>query len=232
MKNIEHTVEQFTDQLGFSPIPENRVRRLFDIFFSTLFLCCAAPFLLLLAFLVKVTSRGPAIYKSKRLGQGGRVVDCLKFRTMYHDADARLRELLTSDPLKKEEWALYQKLKSDPRITPIGKFLRRTSFDEALQFWNVLQGDFSIVGPRPVVLTGPQESYLTEIQSIYGKNTAKILSVKPGITGIWQVSGRSEVSLEMRQEMEIEYENIRTFKTDLLMIAKTIPAVLFSKGAF
>jgi len=213
-------------------IRHDPLKRGFDILFSSVFLICGAPVLLLIGLLVALTSKGPVVYHSLRLGRGGCVIACLKFRTMYENADELLEGLLKSDPSKQREWDQFQKLKSDPRITPVGKFLRAASIDEALQFWNVLKGDLSVVGPRPPTLIGTTGSYLDEIKSIYGNNAATILSVRPGITGIWQVSGRSEVPLAKRQKMETDYVQTRTFWTDLIVIAKTIPAVLFSKGAF
>jgi len=213
-------------------IKHDPLKRIFDILFSFVFLVCSAPFLLIIGFLVALTSKGPIVYHSLRLGRGGSTIRCLKFRTMYENAEDRLHEILRSDPSLQREWDQYQKLKSDPRITPIGKFLRRTSLDEALQFWNVLKGDLSVVGPRPLTLMGTAGTYLDEIRSIYGKNAQTILSVRPGITGIWQVSGRSKVPLLERQKMETNYAQTRTFWVDLVVIAKTIPVVISSKGAF
>ncbi len=206
-------------------------KRVFDVFFSAVFLIFTSPLLILIATLISLTSKGAPLYRSMRLGAHGKMISCLKFRTMVQDADKKLEEILLSDVEKHEEWKVYQKLKQDPRITWIGKFLRRTSLDEAPQFWNVLKGDLSIVGPRPLTLLSPGDP-LEQVQSIYGGNTDLILSVKPGITGIWQVSGRSHISLQERQKMEANYVLKRTFWTDLIVIAKTIPAVIFSKGAF
>ncbi len=208
------------------------LKRVFDIAFSSVFLLAALPFFLLLALIVRSTSRGPVFFKSRRLGQGGKIIECLKFRTMYEDAEARLHHLLKTDAAFRTEWDAFQKVKSDPRITPIGKFLRKTSLDEIPQFWNVLKGDLSVVGPRPPTLIGPTENFLHEIALLYGERTAKILSVKPGITGIWQISGRSQISFEDRCKLEESYAESRTFWLDLVVICKTVPAVLFSRGAF
>ena len=213
-------------------IRHDPIKRAFDLIFSLIFLILMAPFILLISLLIVATSKGPPVYRSIRLGQGGKAIYCLKFRTMYQDADKRLVELLQSDPLMAQEWNQFQKLKKDPRITRLGALLRRTSMDEVLQFWNVLKGEMSIVGPRPLTLVGPKDKYIDEVQSIYGKDTGTILSVRPGITGIWQVSGRSKVSLEQRQVLEKEYALNRNFITDIVIVAKTIPAVIFSKGAF
>jgi|SRR5579872_2745089 len=208
------------------------LKRIFDIVFSCLFLTFFFPVFLTLIFLVRFTSKGPVFFKSRRLGQKGKIIECLKFRTMYEDAEERLHHLLDTDSLFRAEWETFQKVKSDPRITPIGRFLRKTSLDEIPQFWNVLRGDLSVVGPRPPTLLGPPENFLQEISLLYGARTAKILSVKPGITGLWQISGRSQISFEDRCKLEAHYVENRTFWLDLAVILKTVPAVLFSRGAF
>lgn len=207
-------------------------KRGFDIVFSALCLLVFSPFLLLLSLLVALTSRGPVFYKSRRLGRGGKLIECIKFRTMYKDAELRLHQLLHTDAAFRAEWEKFQKVQLDPRITPVGRFLRRTSLDEFPQFWNVLKGDLSVVGPRPPTLLGPPEQFLKEIQALYGARTATILSIRPGITGIWQISGRSRIPFETRCELEESYALQRTFWQDLKLIFKTVPAVLFSRGAF
>jgi undecaprenyl-phosphate galactose phosphotransferase len=208
------------------------VKRAFDIFFSASFLVAVSPFLLILAILVKKTSPGPIFYRSVRLGRGGKLIQCLKFRTMFVDAEERLHQLLRSDANLRDEWKTFQKFKDDPRITPMGNFLRKTSLDEIPQFWNVLVGDLSVVGPRPPTLIGPPEAYLDEIRKLYGPSAFKILSIRPGITGLWQISGRSHIPFAERAKIEAQYAESRNFWTDLIVIAKTVPAVLFSKGAF
>lgn len=208
------------------------LKRIFDFCFSFALLFLTSPLILFLAILVRITSKGPAFYKSVRLGRGGKVIACWKFRSMYCDADERLKQLLANDRKKRIEWKKFQKLKNDPRVTPIGRFLRKTSLDEWPQFWNVLKGDLSVVGPRPPTLVGPPESYIKEIRKWYGPSTENILSVRPGLTGVWQTSGRSEIPFEERVRIEEEYAINRTFLQDLLLIVKTIPAMLFSKGAY
>lgn len=143
---------------------------------------------------------------------------------MKANAEEILEDLLKKDPILKEEWLKFWKLKNDPRITSIGRFLRKTSLDEFPQFWNVLKGNLSVVGPRPVV----QE----EITRYFGKSAAKVLSVRPGITGLWQVSGRNNLSMEERVKMESDYIDQKSFFFDLKIILKTIPVMLFSKGAY
>ena len=208
------------------------LKRMFDIAFSLCFLLAASPLFLILIFLVRTTSPGPIFYKSRRVGRAGKVIECWKFRSMYKDAEERLHHLLDSDEQFRAEWEAFQKVKDDPRITLIGSFLRKTSLDEIPQFWNVLKGDLSVVGPRPPTLLGPPEHFLDEIRVLYGERAGVILSVRPGITGAWQISGRSQIPFEERCRIEEQYAKSRTFWADLLLIAKTIPAVIFSRGAF
>jgi len=227
LKKVKPVVED-----GLLPVQHGWPKRTFDIAFSFVCLTLFSPLLVVLAILVGSTSRGPIFYSSKRLGRGGRIIHCIKFRTMYRDAETRLWHLLQTEPALRKEWDIYQKLKDDPRITPIGKFLRKTSLDEFPQFWNVLKGDLSVVGPRPPALMGAPEQFLQEIRLVYGDSTKKILTVRPGITGVWQISGRSKIPLKEKRKIEEEYALNRTFWKDLVVIAKTIPAVVFSRGAF
>jgi undecaprenyl-phosphate galactose phosphotransferase len=151
---------------------------------------------------------------------------------MFMDAETRLHHLLQTEASLRAEWETFQKFKDDPRITPVGKLLRKTSLDEIPQFWNVLVGELSVVGPRPPTLLGPPECYLDELRKLYGPSADLILTVRPGITGLWQISGRSQIPMLERAKIEARYAESRNFWTDLVVIAKTIPAVFFSKGAF
>lgn len=201
------------------------IKRAFDIIFSLSILIIGLPVFLLIALLILCASPGKPIYAHQRIGRGGRPFRCYKFRTMYADADVRLKELLRTNQKLKEEWEKTYKLKKDPRVTAIGSFLRRTSLDELPQFWNVLKGDLSIVGPRPVVHE--------ELHKYFGAKAPKILSVRPGLTGPWQVSGRSDISCYIKRiELDEFYIDNQSFLLDLKLVAKTIPAVLFSKGAY
>lgn len=201
------------------------VKRGFDILFSLCALFIGLPIFCLIALLIRLTSPGKVIYSHSRIGRGGKAFPCYKFRTMYPDADQRLKDLLASDPKLKAEWENSFKLKQDPRVTPIGSFLRKTSLDELPQFWNVLKGDLSVVGPRPVVKE--------EVNKYLGLKAPKILSIRPGLTGPWQVSGRSDISsYQKRVELDEHYVDNHSFTLDLKLIAKTIPAMLFSKGAY
>lgn len=151
----------------------------------------------MIAALIKVTSPGPVLYVCRRVGRHGKAIDCWKFRTMCQNADQMLKELLAQDPVIRLEWETYYKLKDDPRINSVGRFLRKTSLDELPQFWNVLMGDLSVVGPRPVT----EE----EIEKYFKEKKEKILSVRPGLTGIWQTSGRSLLTFEERVKLEESY---------------------------
>lgn len=201
------------------------LKRVFDIVFSLLCLTIGAPVFLLIAFLIFLTSPGKVFYSHERIGRGGKPFKCYKFRTMYQDASQRLKTLLSENPHLQKEWEENFKLKQDPRITPFGAFLRKTSLDEIPQFWNVLKGDLSIVGPRPVIQD--------EIIKYFHVKAHKILTVRPGLTGIWQVSGRSDInSYETRIQMDEFYVDNHSFFLDIKLIVKTIPVMILSKGAY
>ncbi len=205
------------------------LKRTFDIAFSSLvilsLLTVFSPVLILIVLLIKLTSKGPVFYKTKRIGKDGKVIEIWKFRTMYVDAEERLKQLLESDPKLREEWKKYFKLRNDPRITPIGRILRRFSLDELPQFINVLKGDLSVVGPRPI------EANKEQIER-YGEFLRLYTSVKPGITGLWQVSGRSELSYEERVKLDAIYIINWSFWLDLVIIFRTIFVVITGKGAY
>ncbi len=199
-------------------------KRSFDILFSLTVMTLASPLYLSLALLIKCSSKGPVTFAHERIGRGGRSFPCYKFRSMIPDAESVLEELLKNDPLLKKEWDTSHKLKKDPRITRIGQFLRRSSLDELPQFWNVLVGDMSIVGARALVKE--------EFDKYVGDRSAKILSQRPGITGLWQVSGRSNTSYAQRIALDEKYIDNCNFFSDLWIIAKTIPVMLFGSGAY
>lgn len=205
-------------------IRHNPVKRLFDIFFSLSVLSFGFPVFFILGLAVKISSPGPIFYCHKRVGRGGKPFFCYKFRTMYKDAEERLLDLLQKDSSLRQEWEEMRKLKKDPRITSLGAFLRKSSLDELPQFWNVLRGDLSVVGPRPVVEQ--------EIIDYFGEKAATILSIRPGLTGIWQVSGRSDHAYSKRIQLDEMYVANQSFLLDLKLIVKTIPAMLSSKGAY
>lgn len=220
------TVLKFQDLgIGSPPFVKHRpVKRFFDILFSSLILISGLPAFLLVAIGIKLTSKGPVFFSQERVGRGGKLFRCYKFRTMIPEAEACQQKLVESNPLFHDEWVKNRKLKNDPRITMLGTFLRKTSLDELPQFWNVLKGDLSVVGPRPVVVD--------EVIEHFGLKAEKILSVRPGITGLWQVSGRSNVTYPMRLQLDEQYIDDFSMALDLKLIAKTIPVVLFSNGAY
>jgi exopolysaccharide production protein ExoY len=155
-----------------------RYKRIFDVIFSSAAILFFLPLGVVIAAIIKATSPGPLFHKCKRVGQGGQPIECWKFRTMCQDAPQKLEQVLKENPLLRKEWETYYKLKDDPRIYLFGRFLRKTSMDELPQFWNVLRGDLSVVGPRPVT----EE----EVLKYFRDKAMKILSVRPGLTGIWQ----------------------------------------------
>lgn len=181
------------------------------------------PLLGFIGLLIKLDSRGNVFYTQPRIGQGGREIDVWKFRTMIPDAEEVLDRYLKANPQYKEEWEKTQKLKHDPRVTGIGKVLRRLSFDELPQLWNVVIGNMSLVGPRPIVKE--------EIEN-YGSCFNLYKQVKPGITGLWQVSGRNDVSYYRRVRMDEYYVRNWSIWMDLYILVKTIFVVLSGKGAY
>ena len=195
--------------------------RLLDIVISLAMLVFAAPLLLLVAALVKLQDGGPVLYEHTRIGYGERPFGCLKFRSMSLDADSALATLL-DDPVMRLEWETTQKLRSDPRVTKLGRFLRKSSLDELPQLWNVLRGDMSLVGPRPITLgeTGR-----------YGRYIRHYCGVRPGLTGLWQVSGRDAVPYRRRVAMDVHYARSRSVPGDLMILLRTVPAVLLTTGA-
>ena len=208
---------------------QNRWGRVFkrsgDIVFSLAVLGLGSPVLLLLAGLVKLSSPGPVFYTQRRVGRGYKRFGCIKFRTMRADADAVLARVLEADPSLKAEFERDFKLKRDPRITPVGRFLRRSSLDELPQFLNVLFGEMSVVGPRPIV---DQEL------GRYGAYMDEVASVRPGLTGLWQVSGRNNLSYKKRVKLDLAYARGRSFSLDLAIILRTFGVLLLpmDRGAY
>jgi lipopolysaccharide/colanic/teichoic acid biosynthesis glycosyltransferase len=197
-------------------------KRWFDISFSVLTLPLALPFGLLVALLIRVDSPGPIIIKVKRLGKDGSTFFKYKFRTMVPNAEEILRKLLQSNPEIRREYEQTYKIKHDPRITRFGKWLRLTSLDELPQIINVFRGEMSWVGPRDILNT--------ELAK-YGDCADKFLTVQPGITGLWQVSGRSRLSYDQRIQLDMRYIDHLSFLLDLKIICRTFPVVLFGEGA-
>ena len=203
----------------------NKSKRIFDIFFSVFALTVFSPLFLIISLVIKIISPdGPVFFNHKRIGLKGKEFNCYKFRTMLPNAEQLLNKMLEENAELKAEFQNDFKLKNDNRIIPIiGKLLRKSSLDELPQFINTLIGDMSIVGPRPIVNSEKRK---------YGKAISKFLSVKPGITGLWQVSGRNNVSYEKRVCLDIEYIDKNNFLMDLQIILKTIVVMLFRDGAY
>lgn len=201
-----------------------RIKRIFDIVFSLLTMVIIIPVSIIVMILIMIESPGAApIFKHYRVGRGGILFPCYKFRSMVPNAKDKLQEYLKNNPEAKIEWDKYFKLKNDPRITKIGKIIRKTSIDELPQFINVLKGEMSWVGPRPIIKD--------EIH-YYGKYIKDYYAVLPGITGMWQVSGRSEIGYKDRVSLDVWYVRNWSIWIDITLILKTIKTVLFRKGAY
>jgi lipopolysaccharide/colanic/teichoic acid biosynthesis glycosyltransferase len=198
------------------------VKRALDIIGALGLAAVFAPLVLIIvAFLGR---KGDSIiYRHRRVGRSGRSFDCLKFRTMVPNADQILRELLEKNADAKAEWLRDRKLRDDPRVTPMGRFLRRTSLDELPQLWNVLRGEMSLVGPRPIV----KEEMLR-----YGRYLQTYLTAKPGITGLWQVTGRNDTDYRRRVALDTYYVKKQTLLMDLQILLKTVRVVMWGHGAY
>nr|WP_232332811.1 sugar transferase [Novosphingobium aquimarinum] len=194
-----------------------------DISVALIALLFFLPLFLIIGLLILVTDPGPVLFAHRRIGHGGKPFYCLKFRSMAVDARERLERLLATDPLARQEWSLNQKLRDDPRITRIGAILRKTSLDELPQLLNVLKGDMSLVGPRPIVAD--------EI-SRYGRYFVHYCRVRPGITGLWQVSGRSDVSYRRRVAFDVVYTRSYSVALNTKILLFTIPCVLRQRGSY
>lgn len=205
--------------------PFNRfLKRTFDISASMILLVPLFPIIGILALLIRLDSKGPVFFSQKRVGFGGKNFNCYKFRSMYKDAETRLKTLLDKDKAFLREWKKTRKLKNDPRITKIGKFLRKTSLDELPQIFNVLKGEMSLVGPRPVPLDELQEHY-KDFAEYY-------LEVHPGITGLWQSSGRSDIGYDKRISLDVWYVTNWNLWLDIIILLKTPRVVFDKKGAY
>jgi exopolysaccharide production protein ExoY len=197
-------------------------KRILDIAGAIVLAAVFSPLIVAIAILMR-REGGSIIYKHRRVGRDGRSFECLKFRTMVPNADQVLRELLERDAAIKAEWVRDHKLRCDPRVTRLGRFLRRTSLDELPQLWNVMRGEMSLVGPRPVV----KEELLR-----YGRNVRAYLSTKPGITGLWQVKGRNDTDYRRRVVLDTYYVRNQNLLLDLYILLKTTGVVLGGVGAY
>ena len=197
-------------------------KRFQDAAFAVVLLVLFSPFLLLVAITVKLTSTGPVLFGHTRIGHAGKPFKCWKFRTMVTDGDAVLRRHLDAHPAARIEWERNRKLRNDPRVTRFGHVLRKYSVDELPQIINVLLGDMSLVGPRPVA---------TDELERYGHAVEAYLAARPGITGLWQTSGRSDTTYEQRVALDSRYAAEWTFMLDFLILLRTIPVVLGARGS-
>jgi exopolysaccharide production protein ExoY len=197
--------------------------RIADILLSIVALIVLAPLLALIWALVRSQDGGPAIFVQRRMGRQGRSFLCIKFRTMRLDAEDCLARLLEESPEARREWECDRKLRHDPRVTNIGTMLRKLSFDELPQFYNVLKGDMSLVGPRPIVAAEAGR---------YGSHYWTYCTVRPGLTGIWQISGRSDVRYRRRVAMDVVFARRYSLRLYMRILAQTTPALLFRRGAY
>ena len=206
----------------FNEITYSFLKRTVDITASATALLLLSPVFLVTSLAIRKDSDGPAMFTQKRIGKDGKLFEIYKFRTMVPDADKKLFEMLEKDEKAREEYKLNKKLKHDPRITKVGNFLRKTSIDELPQLINVLKGDMSLVGPRP---------YLPREKEDMGDYYNTIIESKPGITGLWQVSGRSNTTFEERLHFDEEYNEKKSFAFDMGLLVKTVGSVVKGDGA-
>jgi lipopolysaccharide/colanic/teichoic acid biosynthesis glycosyltransferase len=199
------------------------VNRGMNVSVAALVLLFFLPIMILVAVAIWCQDRGPIFFAHRRIGRDGRKFPCLKFRSMAIDAQERLQELLDADPQARAEWERDHKLRDDPRVTPLGVFLRKSSLDELPQLLNVLRGEMDLVGPRPIV-----DGEVCK----YGPRFKHYCAVNPGITGLWQVSGRNDTSYRSRVAMDCVYAKSKSLPLDLWILVVTVPAVLLRKGSY
>jgi len=221
------TQQQVQSRDGASPAKsassaDRILNRAFDIVVASALVVFLAPLLTVVALLVKMTSEGPVIFGHSRLGRDGQSFKCLKFRSMVVDSQARLAAHLAESAEARLEWERDHKLRNDPRITPIGSFLRKSSLDELPQLFNVLRGDMSLVGPRPIV---------TEEVHRYGRYFSCYAQVRPGITGLWQISGRSDTTYRRRVALDVAYSRSQSLSLNVKILFMTVPSVMLAKGS-
>ena len=200
-------------------------KRILDFLFAFFLIILLIPLFIIIGILIKISSKGSIIYIQKRIGKHNTIFSCYKFRTMDPESKYLLKEILIKNPIYKKQFSEKRKIINDPRITKIGKFLRFSSLDELPQIFNVFKGDMSFIGPRPIIKS--------EIKK-YGKEFEKVFSIKPGISGLWQVSGRNNLSYDKRVELDVHYSENISFLLDIKIFVKTIIVILFpfGRGAF
>ena len=221
--SVNHRGLAFSTQNNLLNPVDKTFKMIFDLIVTTLLLVVSAPLLLILYIVVFAATKGNPIFKHTRIGKDGKKFEVYKFQTMYPNAQKMLEELLENDAELRAEWEQEHKLKHDPRITPIGQFLRKTSLDELPQLINVIKGEMSLVGPRPIV-----ESEISK----YGEYFYYFKAVKPGITGLWQISGRNDVDYDERVQLDTWYVRNWSIEQDLNILMKTIVVVVLKKGSY
>lgn len=210
-------------ELNLIKKPRQKLKRVLDVAICSLAMPAILPLGAILALFIRLDSSGKAIYKQERIGKDGKPFLIYKFRTMSADADAVLQKYLAQDPELAAEWAATQKLKNDPRLTRAGHFLRKWSLDELPQILNILKGEMTLVGPRPIVASEKTK---------YGRYFEEYCEVKPGLTGLWQTSGRNDTTYSQRVAYDHYYINHWSLGLDLWILAKTIPVALSGRGAY
>lgn len=219
-------VDEPAERLVARPSPQrsrySATKRLLDVVGSVIIGLTFSPLIAIIAIRMSLEN-GPIIFRHRRIGRNGKTFECLKFRTMAPNAEQILQELLERDAEARAEWVRSHKLRTDPRVTRIGRFLRRTSLDELPQLWNVLRGEMSLVGPRPIV----REEMLR-----YGRHLPTYLAALPGVTGLWQVTGRNDIDYRRRVVMDAYYVRNCGLLLDLHILLKTIRVVLWGRGAY
>ena len=220
--NRQQRLRFFAKRLSWNLVVKGSylLKRMFDIAASITLMVLLLPVFLGVALAIRLESPGPILFKQKRVGRWGRLFTMWKFRSMYMDAEERKAELMAQNEMA---GGVTFKMKDDPRVTKVGKFIRKTSIDELPQLWNVLVGEMSLVGPRPPVPAEVDQ---------YSLSDRRRLEVIPGITCIWQVSGRSEIPFDQQVELDVQYIESQSFWTDIKILLKTVPALLFGTGAY
>jgi lipopolysaccharide/colanic/teichoic acid biosynthesis glycosyltransferase len=202
--------------------PQLMAKRVIDLAVTIPVFILLLPIFAVIGFLIKLETQGPVLFADKRLGVGGRVFNCYKFRTMLHDSEHVLKAYLEGHPEARQQWALYKKLPDDPRVTRVGRFLRKTTLDEFPQVINIIRGEMSIIGPRPFMLreTGEIEPYI-----------ADILTMSPGMAGMWIAHGRNNLTFEERIRLEVQYVRNWSLKLDFVLFWKSFIALVLARGA-
>ena len=219
---FRHQLRFYMKHIGWVGVVQGAylAKRLLDIVASAILLVLLSPLFLAVAIAIRLEDPGPILFKQKRVGRWGTLFTMWKFRSMFTDAEERKRELMAQNEM---EGGVLFKMKDDPRITKVGRIIRKTSIDELPQLWNVFKGEMSLVGPRPPV---------TQEVDQYSLSDRRRLEVIPGITCIWQVSGRSDIPFDQQVELDVQYIESQSFWNDLKILLKTVPALLFGTGAY